>query len=645
MWIPLQPDGVTLRREPFVTFGLLGFLVLCQVGLSLFPKTRLKQPLQAMVSYGSNHNYLKASPEIEAIIKANRHTINVFKQPQGNRELTTKQQKRFNSLKTNFASAWHKHPLYHLSFRPPLRISAKALTYVFVSGSVLLLVWNLFMLYMSAPLVEDRWGRVYFGAFLFACALVGAIGHGLHHSAKSLALAGAGSLVAGVLGAYAVIFDDQRITIRQLISRMDQEYKVPAWSIFLVWLVGCGILMIAIGGGMRLVSASWPSLIYPFVFGLVVAGVIRVLKLEKTMYKSPFDRLEKDQQYLVRIDRELRVGSPKKALEIMWEASRAFPDRLDFLQPCWDQAIRTGVLKDIDAIGQSLLKHYFHVGDLDAAWFILEEIHKQNIAFHIAYEQQLVWAEAFFMAGQGGKAAELLQRHAHPIPRQADLRDQILQLATDSDVRKAYVLITRWLNDDQISSDDKEVLLNIKAQIEQEIDDLNAEAEEAIAIVDDRPAHLPEEDPFANSLISKLKVIAIQPIALHREAIRIRMPSGAKKSLPFERIRAMAAGSLHLGGDTYWLIDFHLEDPFEPNPKHHVLRLSSHRLDPSDPLGEKLAKGEAAFLKLGRWIAQDSMRLLPEYDLFQTESLVSYPSVAAFEKDVYGTTSGDPDPV
>lgn len=622
------------------TFVVLGLMALGQLSISFFPKNRVNPSLAPVLDYLGAHPFLKVHPEVDAFIQANGGHFYTNSALKPNPRNFPRQQAQLNGLSQAFLAQWAKHPIYKLGFRAPFAPKLSLFTYFLISSSFLLFLWNAFILYVTAPYIEDRWGRVYFSIFLLGSAFLGALGHSLH--AAPMPLVGASSLVAGALGAYAVILDDHRIAIRPIFSLLERDYLVPAWGIFLVWLVGTGIIMILTAGTTKLGSASWASLFYPFGFGLLTAGVIRWKKLEKKLYRSPFDRLEKDQQYLVRIDRELRIGSPKKALTIMWEACRAYPDRLDFLQPCWDQAIRTGQLEGIETIGKSLLNHYFRARDFDRAWFLLCEIEKYQIPISFPPDRICAWSESLFLSGRGLEAGQTLVQHAHPIPSHAPMRDQILQLAMDSDPPSASQLIQLWQQSPKASPDDLQVLERMAAQLDQELPQLKADEIPPIPIVNDHPLAQEDLDPFASSHMTKIKLAAIQPIALHKTALSIRMPSGIQKRLPFAKILALSAFQLrHLSGDCFWIMDIHLDDPFKAKPQHVVLRIHSNRLQTEDPLGQRLARGQDAFVKLGRWLAKGEPRLLPGFDLFSQISLPEYPSINAFEKDVYDILSGD----
>jgi membrane associated rhomboid family serine protease len=60
--------------------------------------------------------------------------------------------------------------------------------------------------------VEDRMGRVKFLAFYLACGYVSAYGFAAGNASSTETLIGASGAIAGVLGAYLVMFPRARVT-------------------------------------------------------------------------------------------------------------------------------------------------------------------------------------------------------------------------------------------------------------------------------------------------------------------------------------------------------------------------------------------------------------------------------------------------
>lgn len=106
-------------------------------------------------------------------------------------------------------------------------------THIFMHASVAHLLGNMWMLYTFGDNIEDRVGRVRF-TFLFL--LFGAMG-GLLQLGLTLGsdvpLVGASGAIAGLFGAYVVLFPKVKLfTVLAFI-----RFKVPAWIYFGLWML------------------------------------------------------------------------------------------------------------------------------------------------------------------------------------------------------------------------------------------------------------------------------------------------------------------------------------------------------------------------------------------------------------------------
>jgi membrane associated rhomboid family serine protease len=127
------------------------------------------------------------------------------------------------------------------------------LTAMFLHGGWLHLLGNMLFLFVFGNNVEDRLGRLkYLGFYLF-CGYVATYGHSLFTPNSSTPLVGASGAIAGVLGAYLVLFPRARVW-SLLTFFFFLPVRLPAWLVLGGWFVlqylyfrGAGI---ANGGGV-----------------------------------------------------------------------------------------------------------------------------------------------------------------------------------------------------------------------------------------------------------------------------------------------------------------------------------------------------------------------------------------------------------
>ncbi|HYT26538.1 MAG TPA: rhomboid family intramembrane serine protease, partial [Actinomycetota bacterium] len=110
------------------------------------------------------------------------------------------------------------------------------LTAMFLHGGWLHLLGNMLFLYVFGNNVEDRLGHLRFLLFYIACGYVAAYGFALTNPNSSATLVGASGAIAGVLGAYLVLYPRARVT--SLVPfLLFLPVRLPAWIVLGSWFV------------------------------------------------------------------------------------------------------------------------------------------------------------------------------------------------------------------------------------------------------------------------------------------------------------------------------------------------------------------------------------------------------------------------
>ena len=138
---------------------------------------------------------------------------------------------------------------------PPFEKSPflSVLTAMFLHGGWLHLLGNLLFLYVFGNNVEDRLGRLRYLLFYLGCGYAATYGYSLFTPGSSTPLVGASGAIAGVLGAYLVLFPRAKIW-SLLTFFFFLPVRLPAWLVLGGWFLlqylyfrGAGI---AEGGGV-----------------------------------------------------------------------------------------------------------------------------------------------------------------------------------------------------------------------------------------------------------------------------------------------------------------------------------------------------------------------------------------------------------
>jgi membrane associated rhomboid family serine protease len=102
---------------------------------------------------------------------------------------------------------------------------------MFMHGSLLHLVGNMWFLHIFGDNVEDALGHVRYAAFYVFCGLMAALVHATTDPSSQLPMVGASGAIAGVLGAYLLMFPRARIVTLMFVFLIE----LPAVLFILVW--------------------------------------------------------------------------------------------------------------------------------------------------------------------------------------------------------------------------------------------------------------------------------------------------------------------------------------------------------------------------------------------------------------------------
>ena len=121
---------------------------------------------------------------------------------------------------------------------PPFRKNPflSVLTAMFLHGGWLHLLGNMLFLYVFGNNVEDRLGRLRYLAFYLLCGYVATYGFSLFTPSSTAPLVGASGAIAGVLGAYLVLYP--RAKVWSLLTFLFfLPVRLPAWLVLGSWFV------------------------------------------------------------------------------------------------------------------------------------------------------------------------------------------------------------------------------------------------------------------------------------------------------------------------------------------------------------------------------------------------------------------------
>lgn len=344
------------------------------------------------------------------------------------------------------------------------------------------------------------------------------------------------------------------------------------------------------------------------------------------------------------IAQRLRLGQTRYALELLARAHAQYPDRLDFLEQYWDQAVRCQQADRARDACLLLIERLVEQGDLERAFF-----HWQAASTHlegaILAQTQSIELMRSLLAADMGRNARVILRHtlAHINPKMpTKTMYALLNCASQVDAGLCLGLIDRLLSSASLKPKDTAALKAMQATLLETNPRISLQEPEVPEQIEVAPPVLqPDiEDPFAPSRIKVLRVRTCLFESLDRE-IRVRMGQRSQ-SMPYTAVRAVACGRIvEFGSPLYFVMDLFGDDPYDDAPFHRVLRIRAPvdhfqgftRLADEDPQEVVLAIA----LQL---VERSGARLIPEdFGASAGPELPQANSATEFELEIYGVSS------
>jgi membrane associated rhomboid family serine protease len=358
--IPVGHEDDTVRRLPWVTFFIIGFCVGVHILVSIQTASVRKDFEKKLVEFASfclQHPGLEPDRETMVRLLGERNAGEFFDAlevlrvqsgaPAGAHSM--EDQARLDELALDLAHTAELVPTRSLGYVPARKNVLGLLTGMFVHGGWLHLLGNLLFLYLTAPFIEDVWGRPLFLGFYLAAGVFSALMFGLHYPNLTAPLIGASGAIAGVMGAFLVRYWKTRIRFFYLFFMFVRgTFSAPAFIMLPLWffleLFNAGA-MDALNPGRGGATAHWAH-VWGFAFGVGVALLAHRLHLEER-YISP--KIEAQLNYVDGVSEHLEEAlakkmnrRPEEAFVQALDLARRNPGRADVARVMWSLAVQTG---------------------------------------------------------------------------------------------------------------------------------------------------------------------------------------------------------------------------------------------------------------------------------------------------------------
>jgi membrane associated rhomboid family serine protease len=147
---------------------------------------------------------------------------------------------------------------------------------MFLHGGFLHIAGNMLFLWVFGNNIEDRLGRLWFPIFYLLAGLIAVYTQALIDSSSTAPTIGASGAIAGVLGAYALLYPRARVLTLIFIVFFVTLVEIPALILLAIWFLlqfvpALGQVAVETGGGQ---GVAYFAHVGGFIFGLAVAAVI-----------------------------------------------------------------------------------------------------------------------------------------------------------------------------------------------------------------------------------------------------------------------------------------------------------------------------------------------------------------------------------
>lgn len=152
--------------------------------------------------------------------------------------------------------------------------AATLFTSMFLHGGWMHLIGNMLYLWIFGNNVEDAMGHARFVIFYLLCGLIAGLAHAIPNAASDIPTLGASGAIAGVLGAYLILYPHARVLVFIPLGFLSRTVYLPAIIVLGLWFV-LQIVSTAFeqqgGGG----GVAWGAHIGGFVAGMVLIPLFK----------------------------------------------------------------------------------------------------------------------------------------------------------------------------------------------------------------------------------------------------------------------------------------------------------------------------------------------------------------------------------
>ena len=180
------------------------------------------------------------------------------------------------------------------------------ITFMFLHGGFWHLLGNMWFLYIFGDNIEERLGPLRYLAFYMICGLTSGLSHLAFNYHSAMPAIGASGAIAGVMGAYFILFPKAKILTLIPIFFIPYFIEIPAFFFLGIWFVFQ--FLSAAGSHGQMTGIAWWAHIGGFIFGIIFLKLFLALPGDRIS-----DRLrrmtEKKKSYRLQVIRPVGMAN------------------------------------------------------------------------------------------------------------------------------------------------------------------------------------------------------------------------------------------------------------------------------------------------------------------------------------------------
>lgn len=335
--LPIGVESVSLRRWPVVSAALAAVMVVLFLVTWVFAPSHEPDVsrIRPALSYWEEHPYLELDPRLQEGLNLTADQIAEWRAsldvtaPRDEVTLSTEQAEldRVSIVAIEELESVNGSLLRRLSLVPDRGVlQAGWITSLFVHFGWFHLLGNLLFFYLSALLLEDRWGRPLFVGFYLLGGVAANVSQALVMDDGSIPILGASGAIAACMGAFAVNMPRVRIRIGYFLFMFrvfTGTFGMAAWVAGLLWF---GRELLSLAGDDGTSGVAFMAHVGGFAFGAAIAAAFRAFGFERTVLQKHVEGVESQARPEVADAMEhLDSGEPQKALAVLDRALKKSP--------------------------------------------------------------------------------------------------------------------------------------------------------------------------------------------------------------------------------------------------------------------------------------------------------------------------------